>query len=265
MRKAFSLVELLVVIGIMGAMAALAIANYSAVTRGMNDRAALDVAKSVAEAALQRAKLDRTKTYLYLFDEVLKLDSEMSAGLVSGVAIAVRPVGRITSVPEDNLFCDEFGDLNQTFGALEDEDDEKSENEQEKQASTMRLYNISTHGIVTVREGVYSHEIKLQDLEDTSGDEREVTVYGFKKESGDGFSVGDAYGQEFAVARLPPGYTFGSSVNMSSESSLGQHEVGSPIEILPTDSSAPSLQVYLRRPNGTFEAIGKTTDTKDGE
>ena len=86
MKKAFSLVELLVVIGIMGMMATLAISSYTSLTRGMNDRAALDLGKSVAEAALQRAKLDRKNTYLYLFDEVIKLDSEMSAGIVAGVA-----------------------------------------------------------------------------------------------------------------------------------------------------------------------------------
>ena len=129
MKKAFSLLELLVVIGIMGMMATLAISSYTSLTRGMNDRAALDLGKSVAEAALQRAKLDRKNTYLSLFDEVIKLDSEMSAGIVAGVAIAVRPIGRITMVPESGLFCDEFGDLNQTFGTRDAEGEEKSESE----------------------------------------------------------------------------------------------------------------------------------------
>jgi len=263
MKRAFSLVELLVVIGIMGVMATMAVASYSAVTRGMNDRAALDAAKSVAEAAQQRANLDRSKTYLYLFDEVVKLDSDMSAGIVAGVAIAVRPVGRITQVPEDGLYCDEFGDLNQTFGSLKEDDEKKTEGEQEKEASAMRLYNICTHGIAAVREGVYSYDtLPLKDLED--GNQQTMTVYGFKKESGDGFEVGDLYGQEFAVTRLPAGYTFGSSVNMSGESSLGQHQVGTPVVITP-GGSTPSLQVYLRRPNGTFEPIGSTSETKDGE
>ena len=64
MKKAFSLLELLVVIGIMGMMATLAISSYTSLTRGMNDRAALDLGKSVAEAALQRATRDRQNTYL---------------------------------------------------------------------------------------------------------------------------------------------------------------------------------------------------------
>ena len=267
MKKAFSLVELLVVIGIMGMMATLAISSYTSLTRGMNDRAALDLGKSVAEAALQRAKLDRKNTYLYLFDEVIKLDSEMSAGIVAGVAIAVRPIGRITMVPESGLFCDEFGDLNQTFGTRDAEGEEKSEAEKEAEASAMRLYNIRTKGFATVIEGVYEKTVMLKDLADgtSGGTQHELTVYGFKKVNGDEFKVGDLYGQEFVVTRLPPGYTFGSSVNMSGTSSLGMKQVGSPIEIKPTDSSAPSVPIYMRKPNGMFEQIGKTSETKDGE
>lgn len=265
MKKAFSLVELLVVIGIMGVMATLAVSSYSSVTRGMNDRAALDIGKSVAEAALQRAKLDRTNTYLYLFDEVIKLDSDMSAGIVAGVAIAVRPIGRVTMVPESGLFCDEFGDLNQTFGTRDAEGEEKSESEKEAEASAMRLYNIRTKGFATVIEGVYEKTLTLKDLEEAGGTQHELTVYGFKKVSGDEFKVGDQYGQEFVVTRLPPGYTFSSTVNMSGASSLGQHQVGSPIEIKPTDSSAPSVAIYMRKPNGMFESIGRTSETKDGE
>jgi len=264
MKKAFSLLELLVVIGIMGVMASLAIASYSSVTRGMNDRAALDVAKSVLDAAWERAKLDGTKTYVYLFDEVVKPDSDMSAGVVAGVAIAVRPVGRITLAPGDDVYYDEFGDLEQTFGILENEDEQKSEGEKEKEAASIRLYNIRTRSVSTVREGVFAKTLPLKDLEDASSDEHEVTVFGFKKVSGDGFRAGDAYGQEFAVTRLPPGYTFSSSVNMSGASSLGQHQVGNVIEVDPAQG-APAVTVYMRRPNGSFVSIGSTSQTKDGE
>lgn len=273
MRKAFTLVELMVVVGLMGLMATIAIGSYSAITRGMNDRAAIDAAKSLADAALQRANLDRTPVYIYLFNEVTKLDTEMEAGIVNGVAIAVRPIGRITHVPSTGFYCDEFGDLDGTFDALEEPDDTASEGEKEQSAATFfRLYNIAKQNFVTVQEGVFAHEINDRDLED--GDSTAMhkwIVHGFKTAQGDGgdsatFQVGDQYGQEFAVTRLPPGYVFSQTVNMGGASDLGQKRVGSVIEVRPTATSTPSIQVYARRPNGSFDAIGSTSAQKgDGE
>ena len=261
----------MVVVGLMGMMAVISIGSYSAITRGMNDRAALDAAKSLADAALQRANLDRTKTYIYLFNEVTKLDSEMQAGIACGVAIAVRPIGRITQVPEGGFYCDEFGDLDGTFNALDEDGDEASESEKENEATTFfRLYNIGKKGFATVQEGVYAKEIQIQDLEDKSTDQsgvKKLVVHGFKTAQGDSgdsatFEVGDQYGQEFAVTRLPPGYVFSQNVSMNSTGDLGQKRVGNVIEINPTDTSLPSFQVYARRPNGSFDSIGSTSDQK---
>ena len=263
MRKAFTLIELMVVVGIMAMMSTIAIGSYSALTRGMNDRAALDAARSLADAALQRANLDRTKIYVYLFNEVTKLDSEMTAGTACGLAVAVRPVGRITQVPQSDLFCDEFGDLERTYKALEEEDDEASESEKEKSATTFRLYNVSQKTYATVLEGVFASGVSDKDLEDDA--QREWTVHGFKKVSGSAtFKVGDLYGQEFAITRLPPGYTFSSSVSMSGTADLGQKQVNI-IEINPTDSSTPSFNIFARRPNGSFDNIGNVTQAKDGD
>ena len=144
MKRAFTLVELMIVVGLMGLMAMISIGSYSAITRGMNDRAALDAAKSLADAALQRASLDRSKTYIYLFNEVTKLDSEMEAGIACGVAIAVRPIGRITQVPEAGFYCDEFGDLDGTFDALDEEGAEASEGEKETEAIAEKGHNYAS-------------------------------------------------------------------------------------------------------------------------
>ena len=260
----------MVVVGLMGLMATIAIGSYSAITRGMNDRAALDAAKSLADAALQRANLDRTPVYIYLFNEVTKLDSEMEAGIVNGLAIAVRPIGRITYVPETGFYCDEFGDLDGTFDALEEKNDTASQGEKEDSAATFfRLYNIEKKGFATVQEGVFAHEINNErDLEDgDAAQPHKWTIHGFKTAKGDSgdsvtFKVGDQYGQEFAVTRLPPGYVFSQSVSMSGTSDLGQKRVGSVIEVRPTETSTPSIPVYARRPNGSFDAIGSTGENK---
>ena len=274
MKKAFTLVELMVVVGLIGLMSTIAIGSFSAITRGMNDRAALDAAKSLADAALQRANLDRTPVYVYLFNEVTKLDSEMEPGIVCGVAVAVRPIGRITHVPSTGFYCDEFGDLDDTFGALEEDDDKASQGEKEDSAATFfRLYNIGQKGFATVQEGVFAYEINNErDLEDGDGAQpHKWTIHGFRTAKGDGgdsatFEVGDQYGQEFAVTRLPPGYVFSQSVSMSGTSDLGQKRVGSVIAVQPTATSRPSFTVYARRPNGSFDSIGSTGDQKgDGE
>lgn len=278
MKKGFTLVELLAVIGLMGLMGAIAIGGYSAVVRGMSDRAALDAAKGIIDAARQRANLDRKKTYVYLFDEVVKVDSEISAGIVNGVAIAVRPVGRVSAVVGD-LICDEFGDLANTYASLSAEEG-SSDSEMEASASTMKLYSIPQKDFALVKEGVFKTSVQVnRTLETPDGDSDETATgvsgedwvnrgfyyYGFKRVGGGAtFSAGDEYGQEFAVARLPPGYTFSSSVQMSGASNLGQ-QGGRIIELNPTDNASPGVTVYRRRPDGNFESIGSTTQIEDGE
>ena len=262
MRKAFTLIELLVVIGLLGMMSTLAIGGYTAVTRGMAERGALDAARGLAEVALQRANIDRSKTYIYFFNEVTRIDSADQVGVVCGVAIAVRPIGRITRVIGSEYY-DEFGDLNQSYNSLDEENRQKSDSEKEKSSSTFRLYNITKRNFLTVREGVYPHTLQESDLEE-NGTGRDITAYGFRKVDGSGtFSVGDEYGQEFAVMRLPQGFTFSSSVQMGSSSDLGMKQVGNIEEIEATDTSAPNITVYSRRPDGQFKSIGSTSQTKD--
>lgn len=267
MKRGFTLIELLVVIGIMGMLATVSIGGYNAVTRGMAERGALDAATGVAEAALQRAQIDRSRTYLFLFNEVVRADSEDEVGIVCGVAIAVRPVGRITRVAGD-LYCDEFGDLNQSYSALDEENGSESEQAQQQSSASVRIYNLRTLDVATVREGVYcdsdNQGVDLEDRENgDNGTPRMIRAYGFKKVGGASFNVGDEYGQEFAVMRLPPGFTFSGSVTMSSSSDLGMKQVGGVEVIEPSRTSAPSLPVYRRLPDGSFKPIGSTSETRD--
>lgn len=276
MRKGFTLVELLAVMGLMGLMAAMAIGGYSAVVRGMSDRAALDAAKSLADTAWQRALMDGKRTQIYLFDEVLKTDTEMSAGVVNGVAIAVRPVGRI-SARVGSVYCDEFGDLERSYGTVESSSDSGS---RRTNRSNMRIYNIAQKDYAIVKEYVVKTEADGRILAtvqngDSYNEEWQVmtfTAYGFEvddevNESGGGkatFEAGQEYGKEFSVTRLPAGYTFSQNVNMSGASNLGQHKANV-LDVLPTDSKSPNITVYRRRPDGRFETIGSTSSVKDGE
>lgn len=259
MKRGFTLIELLVVIGIMGMLAMISIGGYSAMTRGMSERAALDAVSGIIETAIQRAQIDRSRTHLFLFDDVMRVDSDLEAGIVCGVAIAVRPVGRISRVVGD-LYCDEFGDLNQSYASLDEEGE--TSGEQEQSAASVRIYNLRSGGeITTVREGVFcDNDNPGDDLED--GKPQLIKAYGFKKIGGASFNVGDEYGQEFAVIRLPPGYTFSRSVTMSSSSDLGMKLVDRrTIDATgggATGGNTPSVSaipVYSRRPDGTFQQI----------
>lgn len=263
MKRGFTLIELLVVIGIMGMLATVSIGGYSAITRGMAERGALDAATGIAEVALQRAQIDRSRTYLYLFNEVTRADSDDEAGIVCGVAIAVRPIGRFTRISGDELY-DEFGDLNQSYASLDEESQNESESEQQQSAASVRIYNLRTRDYATVREGVYcDNDSMAMDLEEgANGVGRKIKAYGFRKVDGAAFAVGDEYGQEFAVMRLPPGFAFSASVTMASSSDLGMKKVK--VETIEsTASSAPSLEVFRRLPDGSFKSIGSTSETKD--
>ena len=133
----------------------------------------------------------------------------------------------------------------------------------------MRIYNMSnpgSSGFTTVQEGVVPYEINDYDLEDgpdADGNQpqmRQWTIYGFKKtkKGGNaGFKVGDQYGQEFAVTRLPVGYFFGSKVQMAGTQDLGQHYVDC-LVIDPTARQTPSVNVYVRRPSGSFGLTSST-------
>ena len=261
MRRAFTLIELLVVVGIMGMLATASIGGYSALTRGMAERGALDAAAGLLNIALQRAQIDRTRTWVYVYDDVQSLENDENVGVACGVLIAVRPIGRVTHRPGD-LVVDEFGDLNKSFAALDDVDEQASESELEKRAGLMKLYNITTKQVGTVYEGVFmSPPLDEQDLED--GQNVDVRKFGFKLKDGVTFSVGDEYGQEFAVVRLPPGFVFGSTVQMSSTSDLGLKQIGNPHEVKPDDSNILTLPIRRIQPDGSLKEIGNTSDVKD--
>ena len=262
MRRAFTLVELMVVIALMGVMGTMAVGGYNAVTRGMSDRAALNAANSLAEAALQRAQIDRAPTYVYLFDEMTRLESDTAPALVQGVMVAVRPCGRVTRVDGD-LVCDEFGDLDRAFKSLDGATSKPTAGDEEDAASVMRIYNITQGDYANVYEGFFSKTIGEKDLEEgDNGTQVYWTIYGFKRKSGSGFAVGDEYGQEFAVTRLPPGYVFSKTANTSSTSSLGLTRVGGVLKLRPNDTALPSVTVYARRAAGT-ESVGSISSVKD--
>lgn len=271
-KRAFTLVELLVVGGIMAAMATVSISSYFAVVRGMSDRGALGAATSVISLAQERARIDMTPTVVYFYNELVqKQDSSKGTDLVAaGVAVAVRRAGRISRVNGD-LLCDEYSDLERTYSVADDPNS--------IQADTLRLYrfNFSRMQFSSIYSEVVEDEIggekylvekpKDRSFVKPSSTEKEsaskMLTYAFKVKSGySSWNAGDAYGYEFARIRLPDNYIFGTAVPSDSDP---VREVGTVIKCYPDSnaSSLDSIQITARRPDG-WKKVGDTkSEMKD--
>ncbi len=218
-RRAFTLIELMIVIGIMGAMAVMSVGGYRALVKGMRDRAALTAVQTLFDAARQRAEIDRRKVLVFLYDDLLK-SGEDPVG--HGTAIAVRPVGRLSAV-DGNYLCDEFGDLDQVYASENALEGDVAANR--SNTSKMRLYIMKEEGngsYVDVKTTVAQHPVDASYI--ISGEtppgggesgEKRIPCCAFEKSGGGSFNVGDAYGAEFASVELPDGYYFGGSAPRS--------------------------------------------------
>lgn len=273
-KRAFTLVELLVVVGIMGSLATMSIGSYFAIARGMADRGALATATSVISIAQERARIDLVPTVVYFYNEIVqeKNQNKGQEQISAGVAIAVRRSGRISRI-NGNFLCDEFADLDLAYGIADSSGPSKSD--------TFRLYRFNSDKMEY--SAVYSEAV-----EDTIGNEsylvqkpvdrnfkkvngdredpNEMVVYAFEKAGGGNASwkVGDAYGYEFARIRLPDNYIFGKASDVPSESKPVVL-VNDVIECTPqsTASSLKTVKVYAKRPNGWKEVGDTQKEMKD--
>ena len=270
-KRAFTLVELLVVGGIMAAMATVSVGSYFAVVRGMADRGALAAATSVISLAQERARIDMTPTVVYFYNELVQEQNASKATdrIVAGVAVAVRRAGRISRV-NGSLLDDEYADLERTYGIADSAGAE---------SDTFRLYhfNFSNMEYSSVYSEAVEDEIsnekylveKPKDrgfkkpLSSESEDSAKMLTYAFRIKSGfSGWRAGYAYGYEFARIRLPDNYIFGSDLP---DENNPVKSVGTVIKCYP-DSNASTLdtvQVYTRRASG-WKKVGDTkSEMKD--
>ena len=270
-KRAFTLVELLVVMGIMAAMATVSIGSYFAVVRGMADRGALAAATSVIAMAQERARIDLAPTVVYFYNEVVQNKNENAGAelVVAGVAVAVRRAGRLTRV-NGNFLGDEFADLNRTYGIAASQNSTRGD--------TFRLYrfNFNKMEYSSVFSEAYEdsidnelylveHPVNRNFRKESGGSEdaNEMLSYAFKVRSGNAnWHAGDAYGYEFAKIRLPDNYIFNTDVPSASDP---VKELSTVIKCYP-DSEASSLNtipIYGKRPSG-WKKIGDTrSEMKD--
>ncbi|MBQ1428312.1 MAG: type II secretion system protein, partial [Kiritimatiellae bacterium] len=171
MRKAFTLIELLAVIGIVGMLGVAAAASYGALVTGMRDRSACAAATAVLREACERARIDRLPTVVYCYNVCLKESKADDPGRVVGLMTAIRRVGRITQVKGRYLF-DEFADLDQSY--------KKTDSEAElREMDGFRLFKYNDESSVQSRMqySVVANAVYCKDYGSKPGEEGELTIF----------------------------------------------------------------------------------------
>lgn len=124
-KSAFTLVELIVVIGLMGLLATISTGGYFAATRGMASRGAIQDTASIIRAAMQSCLIDQVPTAVLFCN--FRSDTVGNGGDAYGRVIAIRMAGRVSllsqsgytsdggTLPGNGLLIDEFGDWNRSY------------------------------------------------------------------------------------------------------------------------------------------------------
>ena len=263
MKRAFTLLELLVVITIMAIMGSLAVSGYRQMRRGMEERSVVQNVNQFMRSAYQRAQIDRQAVGVYFWKETLQEASGNKSLVVVGKAIAVRRSGRITNVQGSYLY-DEFGDLNFNRKVVsEDEDDYPSSSS--SNGGKVSLYRFGNSDLKKsyIYESTVSTPITLNLLvsgsEDSTG---KVENYAFElaDKNGVNWAIGDAYGFEFAEITLPHGYIFGTSFSRSTSNSIAGEKtlffgVGS--------GGGSTIQISSLRPDSSGNLTAQRVATSD--
>lgn len=275
MKKGFTLLELLIVVGIMSMLGTISVNGYRAVVRGMEERSAISSASAFLRAARQRAQIDNKPICIFWWNEMLKAETEDEPAIIVGKAIAVQQVGRISGTDGD-LLIDEFSDLDAGYEVAPDGTNPDTR-------MNMRLYNISStecdYALVStqVAEIYYEddrssylksdpNERKLKSDASSSGSTEEgIRVFAFKKLGGSAsFDAGDAYGMEFANITLPHGYLFGSQAPTSMSQPISGRDKKLYSKPKTTDKSVFNIEIFSLRPDKgklTSKSVGSAKDT----
>ena len=109
-KAAFTLVELMVVVGLMALLGTVSVTGYFAAARGMADRAAKQDTIALVRLAMQVCLIDQTPTAVLFFNRQTKAENKDGATVVSGeeskassagAAIAIKMAGRLSYVKGD--------------------------------------------------------------------------------------------------------------------------------------------------------------------
>ena len=225
MNKAFTLVELLVVVGIMGLLGTISVGGYRAMQRGMEERGVMENVNTLVRSAFERAQIDRQPTAIYYWNETLRQeDTEgLETEVVVGRAVAVRRQGRLSLVAGDKL-VDEYADLDQVYRSSAESDSSSSSG---TDVNRMYLYcfdkvnesegRLDRSEVSSVVEKYTFTERFMNGRPSDSVGSGETETWAFRvlEKNNAQWQVGSAYGVEFAEITLPHNYIFGTDYSKS--------------------------------------------------
>lgn len=221
MKRAFTLLELLVVMGLMGFLGTVTIGGYRAMQRGMEERAVMQNVNTIIRAAYQRAQIDRQPAAIFFWNETRRSRTDLENEIVVGRAVAVRRHGRFSTV-NGSFLVDEFADFNQTYPV--DGDPLGKDVNERSLKFVYPMDDIMSVGSgfkrSLVQDKVFEQSETVIFLSDVKSEAKGkgqaapvIPAWGFKLEDAGGVSwhQGMAYGFEFADITLPDNYIFGAN------------------------------------------------------
>ena len=228
MRRAFTLMELMVVVGIMAFHGVAATNGYNALQRGMAERGAVDAASALLKAAKERAMVDRVPTAVFCYNRMIREASEDENAVIVGEAVAIRRYGRITCVQGKYLY-DEFGDLDSSYDRLTSSQQSELQNRKgmrlwrfDDQDMAQMQYSVVADAVYDDNDigGAFSFMPWGDQLGDNGGSSssnieiRACAFYNLDKSDHEppSWQVGNGYGFEFQTIRLPDGFVFKNTI-----------------------------------------------------
>lgn len=125
-RGGFTLIELIVVIGLMALLSTLSVGGYFAASRGMAARGVMQDTSSLIRQAMQVCLIDQVPTAVLFSNR--RQNKESEGGEAYGTAVAIKMAGRISYIASSGktstgqslpvgggLLTDEFADWNQSY------------------------------------------------------------------------------------------------------------------------------------------------------
>ena len=278
-RSAFTLVELLMVMMIMGLLGTLTVGGYRAMQRGMEERGVMENANHFIRAAYRRAQIDRQPVAIYFWNETLREETDTEPIIVVGKAVAVRRAGRISRYFDPYLY-DEFGDLDKErlVESVEDEDGENANSGSTENDNLVPLYKMNSktsNGRSLVSQTTKNVTDQNRDTLLSTSETKEIPCYAYVlKDAGTAgeWHAGDAYGLEFAEIQLPHGYLFGSTYKKRPQDKISAGDYKAMWFDVSINSGSGSdegatgmstIQIYSLRPGKSGELEAQQVATTD--